>query len=85
MALIGCERCGRTGPPKIDQKVAPSVQEIALFLEKSTRTLMTGQKKKKNASVIDHILLLLQFELKVHYFFSLEKTIIFEGKSGKVG
>ena len=28
------------GPPKIDQKVAPLTQEIALSLPRSTRTLM---------------------------------------------
>ena len=33
MVLIGCEWCGRTGPPKIDQKMAPTTQKIALFLK----------------------------------------------------
>ena len=47
MALIGCERCGRTEPPKIDQKVGPPAQEIALFFYSSTRTSMTCQKKRK--------------------------------------
>ena len=37
MALIGCERCGRTGPPKIDQKVALPTQEIALLLAPGRR------------------------------------------------
>ena len=46
-------------PPKIDQKVPPPTPEIALFFQRSIRTLMASQKKKifeKNASVIDDIL-----------------------------
>ena len=52
MALIGCEQCGRTGPPpKIEQKVALPTQEIALFLQGSIRTLLSGQKKEKSFSI----------------------------------
>ena len=38
MASAGCERCTRTEPP---------TQEIALFLQSSTKTLMACQKKEK--------------------------------------
>ena len=46
MALIGCERCGRTEPPlKYIKKWAPSTQDIALFLHSSTGMLMALKKK----------------------------------------
>ena len=41
MALIGCERCGRTKPPLKYIKKWPPTQDIALFLHSSTRTSMT--------------------------------------------
>ena len=47
MALIECKWCGRTGPPQLEQNVAPPTQEIALFLQGSIRTLMSGQKREK--------------------------------------
>ena len=52
MALIGCEWCGCTVPPKIHWaplklNMAPPTQEIALFLQGNIRTLMSGQKKGK--------------------------------------
>ena len=31
MALIGCERCARTEPPKIKQKVAPLHKKLLYF------------------------------------------------------
>ena len=31
MALIGCERCGRTGPFKIDQKVTLYIRNCSIF------------------------------------------------------
>ena len=46
MALIGCERCGRTEPPLKYIRKWPPTQEIALH--SSTRTLMGCQKEKKN-------------------------------------
>ena len=45
MALIGCEWF--PSPPKIDQKLAPPTQEIALFLQRSTRTSMASPNKRK--------------------------------------
>ena len=39
IALVRCEQSGRTDPPKKRQKVAPSEQNIALFLYSSTMTL----------------------------------------------
>ena len=37
MALIECKRSGRTGSPKIDQKVVPPTQDIAIFLHSRRR------------------------------------------------
>ena len=48
MALIGCERCGRTGPPKIEQKVAPPTQEIAQFLQGTLGRRFQLKKRGKN-------------------------------------
>ena len=45
MALIGCERCGRTKPPLKYIKKWPPTQNITLFLHSSTRTSMTFKKK----------------------------------------
>ena len=47
MALIGASGAVAPPPPKIDQKVAPPTQEIALFLQRSIRTSMAHQKKRK--------------------------------------
>ena len=46
MALVGCKRCGRTGPPYNISKSGPPTQEIALFLHSGTK-LMACQKEKK--------------------------------------
>ena len=48
MALIGCQRCGRSDPlPKMHEKMALPTQDIALFFHSSTRTSMTCQKDNK--------------------------------------
>ena len=39
MTLVGCEQSGRTAPPKAHQKLSPIMQDIALFLHSSTRTV----------------------------------------------
>ena len=48
MALIGCQRSGRTRPTKIHQKVPLPTQEIALSLYSSTRRRWHVKNKRKN-------------------------------------
>ena len=84
MALIECERCGRTKPPLKYIKKWLHAQKIALFLQRSTRTLMACQKKEKKnlkkASVIDDILhTIYYYNSKGRPPFFLENTMMFGG------
>ena len=73
MALIGCERCGRTEPPKIDQKVAPSKK--LLYFYKAAPGHRWHVKKKENFEEKNILgrrhfthYILLQFEVKTFFF-----------------
>ena len=68
--LIGCERSGRTNPPKIYQKEIPPTQEITLFLHQDVDGM--SKRKEKNLKGFCSLGCCRLWKYRPFYFYFLE-------------